>query len=146
MNGMSLPWILVVGLPVLALHLVSMALTKAIQSYSRGLLEVRVHRPAVGAAIRRPEPLVDALDHLVRERVAELVRVHVGLRRRVAHEVGQEPLDQTVLAHDPLRPLDSRVREDRLLLLAALDEPLGLEPLEHLARGRAGDAEHLRDA
>ena len=37
-------------------------------------------------------------------------------------------------------------RQDRLLLLAALDEPLGLEPLEHLAGGGARDAEHLGDA
>ena len=32
------------------------------------------------------------------------------------------------------------------LLLAALDEPLGLEPLQHLAGGGARDAEHLRHA
>ena len=36
--------------------------------------------------------------------------------------------------------------EDRLLVLAALDEPLGLEPLQHLARRGARDAEHLGDA
>ena len=36
--------------------------------------------------------------------------------------------------------------EDRLLVLAALDEPLGLEPLQHLAGRGARDAEHLGDA
>ena len=35
--------------------------------------------------------------------------------------------------------------EDRLLVLAALDQALGLEPLQHLAGRRARDAEHLGD-
>ena len=90
-------------------------------------------RAAVGPA----EALVDPLDHLLGERVAHLVGVDVRLGGRVAHEVGQEPLDDAVLADDLLRALDPGRREDRLLLLAALDEPLRLEPLEHLARGRA---------
>ncbi len=70
----------------------------------------------------------------------------VGLGRRVAHEVGQEPLDDAVLANDLLGALDPGLGEDRLLLLAALDEALGLEALQHLARRRARDAEHLGDA
>ena len=41
------------------------------------------------------------------------------------------------------RPL---LGQDRLLVLAALDEALGLEALQHLAGGRAGDAEHVGDA
>ena len=36
--------------------------------------------------------------------------------------------------------------EDRLLVRAALDEPVGLEPLQHLAGRGARDAEHLGDA
>ena len=36
--------------------------------------------------------------------------------------------------------------EDRLLVLAALDEPVGLEALQHLAGRGARDAEHLGDA
>ncbi len=39
MDGMSLTWMFVLGLPVLALHVVSIALTKALQSHSRSLLE-----------------------------------------------------------------------------------------------------------
>ena len=35
--------------------------------------------------------------------------------------------------------------QDRLLALAALDEPFRLEPLQHLAGRRARDAEHLGD-
>ena len=46
MDGMSLAGMLVLGLPVLALHLVSIALTKALQSYSRSLLEERCAGPA----------------------------------------------------------------------------------------------------
>ena len=37
-------------------------------------------------------------------------------------------------------------REQRLLVLAAPDEALLLEPLQHLAGRCAGDAEHLGDA
>ena len=45
-----------------------------------------------------------------RERAAELVGVHVRLGGRVAHEVGEEPLDDPVLAHDLARPLGARPR------------------------------------
>ena len=37
-------------------------------------------------------------------------------------------------------------REDRLLVLAALDQAVGLEALQHLAGRGAGDAEHVGDA
>ena len=37
----------------------------------------------------------------------------------VAHEVGEEPFDDPVLAHDPLRPLEARLGEDGLLARAA---------------------------
>ena len=109
-----------------------------------GLLPLGVDGPPVRAALRAAELLVHPLDHLVREGVAELVGVHVRLRRRVAHEVRQEALDQTVLAHDTLGALDAGIREDRLLLLAALDEPVRLEPLQHLPGRGARDTEHLR--
>ena len=62
--------------------------------------------------------------------------MHVGLGGRVPHEVGEEALDQAVLTDDALGPLDAGRRQDRLLVLAALDEPVGLEALQHLA-GRA---------
>ena len=102
-----------------------------------GLLELGVHRPAVRAAVRTAQALVDPLDHLVRERVAELVGVHMRLGGRVAHEVREEALDDPVLPHDALRPLGALGGEDRLLLLAPLDEPVGLEALQHLAGGGA---------
>ena len=100
----------------------------------------------MGAAIREAELLLDPLHHVVAERVAELVGVDMRLGSRVAHEVGEQPLDQAVLADDPLGALDPGLGQDRLLLLAALDETLGLEPLQHLAGRRARDAEHVGDA
>ena len=51
------------------------------------LLEIGLDRPAVRAPIREAEPLVDPLDHVVGERVTELVSVDVRLRRRIAHEI-----------------------------------------------------------
>ena len=98
------------------------------------------------AALRVPELLVDPLDHLVAERVAELVGALVRLVAGVAHEVGQQPLDDPVLAHDPLGPCAAALGQQRLLPLAALDEAFGLEPLQHLAGRRSRDTEHLGDA
>jgi hypothetical protein len=107
------------------------------------LLEDRVDGPAVRAPVGMVEPLVDPLDHVVGERVAELVGVHVRLGRCVAHEVGEQPLDDPVLPHHALRADTSGRGQDRLLVLPALDEPLGLEPLQHLAGRGTRDAEHL---
>ena len=90
--------------------------------------------------------LVHPRDHVVVERVAELVGALVRLVAGVAHEVGEEPLDDPVLAHDALGALAAGRGEERLLPLAALDQAFGLESLEHLACRGAGDAEHLRDA
>ena len=67
-------------------------------------------------------PLRDALDHLLREGVAELVGVDVGLGGRVAHEVREQSLDDPVLAHDTLSPRTSLAGQERLLVLAAPDQ------------------------
>src|SRR5580693_6182117 len=74
MDGMSLTWMFGLGPPVLALHLVSIALTKALQSHSRSLLEE--HCEARG----RPEraELVEHWAHKT-ERAAEALAVLTGL-------------------------------------------------------------------
>ena len=92
------------------------------------------------------ELLVHPRDHVVVERVAELVGALVRLVAGVAHEVGEEPLDDPMLAHDALGAHAAGRREERLLALPALDEALRLEPLEHLPGRRARHVEHLRDA
>ena len=74
MDGMSLAWMLALGLPILALHLVSIALTKALQSYSRSLLEERCD--ARGRPERAEE--VEHWDHKT-ERAAEALAVLTGL-------------------------------------------------------------------
>ena len=89
------------------------------------------------------EPLLDPLDHVLGERVAELVGMHVRLGGGVAHEVGEEALDDPVLSDDALGAHGSGRGQERLLVVAALDEPFGLEPLQHLAGRRPRDAEHL---
>ena len=102
----------------------------------------------VGArtAVGMTGPLVDPLHHVVGERVTELVGMDVRFGGRVAHEVRQQPLDDAVLAHDSLRALAAGRRQQRLLVLAALDQPFALEALEHLSGRRARDAEHLGHA
>ena len=98
------------------------------------------------AALRVAEARLDPLDHLVGERVAERVRVHVRFGGGVAHEVREQALDDPVLAHDLLRARAARLRQQRLLVLSPFDQALGLEPLQHLSGRRPRDAEHLRDA
>ena len=95
------------------------------------------------APFRVAEPLVDPLDHVLGERVAELVGVHVRLGGGVAHEVGEEALDEPVFPDDALGAHGPGRGQERLLVVAALDEPFGLEPLQHLAGRRPRDAEHL---
>jgi hypothetical protein len=107
------------------------------------LLEVRVNGPAVRAALGMSELLVDPLDHVLGECVPEGVGVDVRLGGGVAHEVGEQPLDDAVLAHDALGALPARRRQQGLLVLAALDQPFALEPLQHLPGRCARDAEHL---
>ena len=108
-----------------------------------GLLDVGVYRPSVRTALGISELFLDSLDHLVRERVAELVGVHVRFGCGVVHEIGQEALDDPVLADDLLGACAPRLGEDRLLLLAAFDQALALESLQHLTGRRTGDSEHL---
>ena len=74
MDGMTLTWMFVLGMPVLASHLVSIALTKALQSHSRSLLEDRCE------ARGRPErsDLVENWAHKT-ERAAEALAVLTGL-------------------------------------------------------------------
>ena len=73
----------------------------------------------------------------LREGVAELVGVDVGFGSRVAHEVREESLDNPVLAHDTLGPRPPLAGQERLLVLAAPDQAVALEALEHLACGGA---------
>jgi hypothetical protein len=98
----------------------------------------------VRAAVRIPEPLLDPLHHVVGERVPEQVGLHVRLGSGVTHEIREQPLDDPVLADDALRTLSPLPGQQRLLVLAALDQPFALESLQHLAGGRTRDAEHLR--
>src|SRR5258708_21756832 len=93
-----------------------------------------------------PELLVDPFDHLVGERVTKLVGSLVRFAAGVAHEVGEQALDDAVLAHDALGSLPAGTREERFLPRAALDQPFSLEPFQHLAGRGARDAEHLGDA
>ena len=70
-----------------------------------GLLLGRIDWPAVRAARWIAKPLRDPLDHVVGKSLAELVRMLVRLCGAVAHEIGQQALDQPVLADDALGSL-----------------------------------------
>jgi hypothetical protein len=89
------------------------------------------------------ELVVDPLHHLVAERVTELVRALVRLVARVAHEVGEQALDDAVLADNALCAFAAARGEERFLAGAALDQAFGLEPLQHLAGRGARDVKHL---
>ena len=89
------------------------------------------------------ELLIGPLDHVVGERVPELVGVDVRLAGGVPHEIREQPLDDPVLADHQLRPRDSGLGQECLLVLATFDEPFGFQPLQHLTGGCSRDAEHL---
>ncbi len=78
------------------------------------------------ATLGTAEAFLDPLDHVVGERVAERVCVHVRFGGRVAHEVRQQALDDSVLPDDLLGALAARPSEQRLLVLAALDQAVAL--------------------
>ena len=77
---------------------------------------------------------------------ADAAGVLVRLGRVVVEEVGQEALDDPVAPDHLLRARGARGRQHELAPAAALEQALGGEPLEHLADGRARDAERLGDA
>jgi hypothetical protein len=108
-------------------------------------LVLRGDGPAVRAAVRVPELRVQALDHLVGERGADAGGVLVRLRRVVVQEVREEALDDPAAADDVLGAFRARGGQDELAPAALFEQALGREPLEHLADGRARDAERLRD-
>ena len=74
MDGLSWTWMLGLGLPVLVVHLISIALTKALQSYSKSLLEERCQERG------RPDRAQD-VEHWAHktERAAEALAVLTGL-------------------------------------------------------------------
>jgi CBS domain containing-hemolysin-like protein len=74
MDGLSWTWMLVLGLPVLVVHLFSIALTKALQLHSRSLLEERCQER--GRPDRAQE--VEHWAHKT-ERAAEALAVLTGL-------------------------------------------------------------------
>jgi CBS domain containing-hemolysin-like protein len=74
MDGLSWTWMLALGLPILVVHLFSIALTKALQSHSRSLLEERCEE--LGRAYRAHE--VEHWAHKT-ERAAEALAVLTGL-------------------------------------------------------------------
>ena len=74
MVGLNLAWTLALGMPVLALHLVSVTLTKALRTYSRSRLEEVCQRrghPRRAAEVAHHEDLT--------ERAAETLAVATGL-------------------------------------------------------------------
>ena len=88
MDSMSLTCMFVLGVPILALHLVSIALTKALQSHSRSLFE------SLCEARGRPEraDLVEYLAHKT-ERAAEAMAVLTGLLLAALIGVGLHSAD-----------------------------------------------------
>ena len=73
-----------------------------------GLLDVGVDRPAVRAAVGRPRrSLIRSTMSSVNVSPRRHRRARATRRPCPAHEVGEEALDQAVLAHDLSRPLDA---------------------------------------
>ena len=95
-------------------------------------------RMAVGAGGRvadgRPNVGLEARGH----RVLEPFGLLVDVVPRHAHDVGEEPLDQSVARHDLLGVAPALVREVDGLFGVARDVAVALQTAEHLVHGRRG--------
>src|SRR5215211_1241764 len=69
----------------------------------------------------------------------------VDLVPRDAEDVGEEPLDQAVAAHDLPGLLASALRELERLVVAAAHVAVALEAADHLVNGRRGELHRPRD-
>ena len=100
MDGMSLTWMFVLGSPVLVSHLISITLTKALQSHSRSLLDERCE------ARGRPEraELVEHWAHKT-ERAAEALAVLTGLLLAALMGVGARWTSLPVRVVDVIVPV-----------------------------------------
>ena len=104
-----------------------------------------VDRVAVRARRRVAEHLVEPGLDARREGALEPGRLLVGLRPAEPDDGRQQPLEQGVAAEDrvgrgPAGEVSTRSRPS-----VWLDEPVGDEPAEHLARGLGRDAEMAAD-
>ncbi len=100
MGGLSLIWMLALGVPIFASHLVAIALMKALQSYSRSLLEERC---AERGQVERAEDVV-AHDHRT-ERSAEALAVVTGLLLATLVGVGVDRLGSPIAVHMVILPV-----------------------------------------
>ena len=93
---------------------------------------------AMGACGRVADGRPDVGLEAGRHRVLEPFGLLVHVVPRHAHDVGEEPLDQTVARHDLLGVAPALVREVDGLLGVARDVAVALQTAEHLVHRRRG--------
>ena len=157
--GLTLGWMLAMGVPTLALHVVVIAMMKALQSYSRSLLEERCADR--GHASRADD--VSHHDHRT-ERSAEALAVLTGLLLAALVGVGMDRIGTTLAVEMVLLPVlligllgyviagvIGKVFAETILdaiwpaaaFIRALASPLtvGLRLVEHLVEWAAGPSQ-----
>ncbi len=97
------------------------------------------------AALRPAERGPDAAERLVVESRCDLAGALEALVDRVAERLCREALQDPLLPQDPVGLAPSLDGQQHVLVNAAANEALVLEPGERLACGRTRDAEDLRD-
>ena len=100
---------------------------------------------AVRARLRVADGGEHALLEHGRHRVLEALGLLVHLVPRDPQDVGQEPFDQPVAAHDVLRVLGALGREADRLVVGARDVAVALEAADHLVHGRRRQLHRPRD-
>jgi GNAT superfamily N-acetyltransferase len=100
---------------------------------------------AVGAGLGMAEELIELGLDPWGDRGLEALGLDIGLRPAEPDDLGQQPLAQCVAPEDSVRGGAAGLRELQLAALGEVDEPVGGEPLEHLARGLRGHPELPRD-
>src|SRR5713226_1040091 len=98
---------------------------------------------AVRVELRAAEQLEDSLLHPLRDHMLEALRLLVNLVPAVAEHPDEEHLQEPVVPDQLEGHLPALARQLLTAVPVVLDQALCLQPRDHLADGRRGDAETL---
>ena len=98
-----------------------------------------IDRVAVRAGLGVTEHLVEAGLDAGRDRTLETHRLVVGFGPAEPDDRGQQPLEQGVTPEDPVGGRSAGRGQAQVAALGVLDEAVGDQPPEHLARGLGRD-------
>ena len=104
------------------------------------------HRIAVRTGLRVAEHVLDALLHFRRHRVLEALRLFVGLPPLEPEHLDEEPFGEPMAADYRVGVALPALGQMHFFTVIQGDQPLALEPVDHLRHRRGGEAEKLGES